>query len=494
MIIPEKAGNTCLKCLLKYLLALSLFIQPLQLWSAQNTPEDQQQQAQQKELESTLTENTKQWTSDKEAMLPFLFSLLQKLEAEEERIRQSRGPEYLQSMLDANQLMYIDENTKAEATYRMIDGVKVPKVTFQNEAFLFLDENTLPRESKHLEQYIARVHFEAGKNGKTINLVAVNDHVGRVESLEKPKVTQWKWWKEYFISKYKSPTASDFSLALFTGLAMQGALTTVMSWMKFKTLGVEVSMLPTYFTMAYAMVIGTFYSTIKNWTMYSGSKVTRILKSQVVSALFAYGLILTVGSGDFSDRLATISIFTASGLSMNASILTNGLMNNFVKDFWNQVPRLRELTRVNAGQVDFKWKALNKILSWKKASVEGQLLYLIPWCINMMSLLTMASTNWLKIPGTDISVPLYQLASIPIAMFWSKSYANHLVKNASKDPDLKSWTEDLKKTAAELDNAWEKSFGMDVRDLPQNLYLGYKIVREKASTIAQKCIDFLKPE
>jgi hypothetical protein len=422
----------------------------------------------------------------------------------------------------------------------------MPRFLIDDEVYIIVDEKLIPRDSKHLKQYIARTHHESGAGrqkinkktglpektifgnkkttaGRNLTVLYLNDDVTHVEKNPKPKPTQWHWWSQYFVSKYKNPTINDFTMAFVTGVALQGTLTLAMSYMKHKFLDVDFTMLPTYFTMAYGLGIGTFYSFYKNWTTNSGSRTTRILKQQVVSTFYAVGLVMGVTSGDWSDKTAAVSVFTTEGRAKGISILVNGISNNTVKDFQTQVPRLREKTRESAGLIKFRvpiglekkttyvhkdgervrnveeqhviyddfgnekhfvryedgiWHEVNEEerigikyanVEWSKANLENQLLYLIPWSVNVISLMTLASTDWFKIPGTDITIPILQLATIPIYMKWSKWYARKLADRAKKDPDMAVRAAELEQIAQDNENAWNNTFGMELRELPDKV-------------------------
>src|SRR5690606_25579092 len=152
---------------------------------------------------------------------------------------------------------------------------------------------------------------------------------------------------------------------------------------------------------------------------------------------------------------------TGEGQMRNVSILGNGLMNNTAKDFWMDLSRLREKSGDNFGKITLKMPAgvmkvpktelaggerVVKELSiesgdyqsfvlspdgskrpyqdrdrlairykplpggeWSRANLENQIVYLIPWTLNVISLLTLASTDMFKIPGTEITIPIIQL-------------------------------------------------------------------------------------
>jgi hypothetical protein len=456
----------------------------------------------------------KLWSEQQETLVPELLAAAERLEQKAKSLIASRGEQGFQSLIDKNQFIVEDPILNIPMEYRMIDGVRVPRFLINDETYIIVDEKLISRNSKHLRQYISRTHIESGpgrpdinsdgevkknifgrdkkKTGRNLTVIYLNDDVTQVEALAKPKPTQWRWWQEYFISKYKHPTIDAFTLALVTGVAMQGTLTLGATSLKSHVLGVDFSMIPTYWSMAYSLGIGTFISFYRNWTVNSGTRATRVLKSQAVSSLYAYGLVMAVTGGDFSDKLSAISVFTSEGAAKNVSILANGVMNNYAKDYWNQIPRLRETTRENAGTISFKVPLINKTVNWQRASLESQMLYLIPWSINMISLLTLATTDWFQIPGTSISFPILQFAGIPIAMQWSKWYSKHLADKAKLDPDMQIRAQELAALAARHEAAWKSSFGMDVKELPSRFVALAKDAKDALKTAASKCMQLIK--
>jgi hypothetical protein len=83
--------------------------------------------------------------------------------------------------------------------------------------------------------------------------------------------------------------------------------------------------------------------------------------------------------------------------------------------------------------------------------------------------MTLASTDWFKIPGTDITIPILQLATIPIYMKWSKWYARKLADRAKNDPDMTVRAAELEQIAQDNERAWSNTFGMELRELPDKV-------------------------
>ncbi len=454
------------------------------------------------------------WSGKQEELVPHLLAAAERLEAEANRIMFTRGKEYLTELINTNHFIVEDPGTGISMEYRLIDGHRVPRILINDEVYIIVDEKIISRDSKHLQQYIARTHHESGQNrvqidhegqtqktffgnnktiwGRNLTIVFLNDDVTEVKKLAKPKPTQWKWWKEYFVSKYKKPTMEDFSMALVTGVAMQGTLALGATALKSNLLGTEFSMIPTYWTMAFGLGVGTIISTYRNWAVNSGTRLTRVLKSQTLSSLYAVGLVLAVSDGSVGDRLSTISLFTTDGQAKNVSILANGMMNNYAKDHWNQIPRIRESTRQNAKLISFRVPFTNRILDWKQSSLESQMLYMVPWTINVISLMTLASTDWFQIPGTSITIPILQFAGIPIAMYWSKWYSRHLANKFKDDPDAQVRARELEEMASAHESIWESSFGMKIREIPGKLTVWLNTAADSTKTGAQKCLNYLK--
>lgn len=496
---------------------LSLLSQPYAFASDESNKENSNKQNIENKLEQFAAEekprlDTKinDWSTQQEALVPHLLSAAERLDAEAARLTATRGEDYLTDLINRNQFIVEDAELGIRMEYRLIDGHRVPRLLIDDHVYIIVDEALISRKSKHLNQYVSRTHHESGQNrvkfdkddmpvktmfgrdktvsGRDLSILFLNEDVANLEVLPKPKATQWKWWREYFISKYKQPTLEDFSMALVTGAAMQGALTLGATYLKHHFMGTDFSMVPTYWTMAYGLTIGTFYSFYRNWTVSSGSKLTRILKSQAISTLYAVGLVMSVTDGSAADRISTLSIFTAEGQAKNASIIANGIMNNFAKDYWYEVSRTRESNRENSGPFSIKVPFTNKSLNWKKSSLESQMLYLIPWSINVVSLLTLASTDLFKIPGIDVTIPIFQFAGIPVAMYWSKWYARRLANRAKADPDMHVRARELEKIALEREASWDNSFGLNISQFPGRVSYW---VRSAASSTKEVCRKLL---
>jgi hypothetical protein len=468
-------------------------------------------------------EGTKAWADQKESILPQLLEAAARLEAEARRIEELRGSDFLQGMIDKNQFM-IDVDNFGTAEYRMIEGKRVPRILHDDEVYILVDEKEISRDSSHLRQYIARTHIESGNGrvqmdengkpkrnmlggykleaGRNLTIVFFNEDASTTEVVSMPKhhFTSWSWWKDYYYAKKKKPTWDDFTLALFSGGVMQVGLTFMMTMMKHHVLGTPISWTPALFTGIFGITIGTFASTYKNFTNNSISNVTRTLKRHFVSSMpYAYGLVIAMAPGEMHDKLAVVSLFTAVGLAKNLSLQVNGLSNNTASAYWSGINQIREKSRDSAGQITFNFnftingiKKTWKVINWSRSNFENQLLYLAPWSLNVLGLMAIGASAWSKIPGTEINIPIFQFAGIPIAMYWTKTYARKLADEAKKDPLMSVRARELEDLAQKYEGQWKAFFGMDVKDIPKSLVGLARRVGASVKKATVSCVDFLR--
>lgn len=469
----------------------------------------------QKDIQKDIAKNVESLTAQHEQLLPLLFDTAAKFEKYTQDLEVSHGENYVNDLIEKNQLKYEDEEQGIRMEYRLIDKNRVPRLLINDHLYFIIDEKIIQRDSKHLEQIVARSHFESGpgrpvidekgvvrkdffgfnktQTGRDLSLVFINDGQLEVDTRVKPKATSWKWWSEYFHSKKKMPTEEDVSLAIFTSV-LQGGLTAVVLWIKQSLGHGEFTMEPVYWSMAYAFGVGTIISFYRNWTTFSGSRFTRVLKSLVFSLVYAFGLVLTVPDhgNSLSDRLESVNPLDKEGFSKDSSVLVNGLSNNYAKDYWNQIPRFRESNRENVGKLHLKVPFKKNPIVWSQSKFESQILYLIPWSINVISLISLASTDIFKISGTQITLPVFQFLGIPFAMMWAKWYARSRADKAKQDPNLAVQAKDMEETAQKYEKMWNNSFGMDVNEIPGKILSGSKAAKERLKLIGRNCLDLLK--
>jgi hypothetical protein len=495
--------------------------------NAQNMPIDADASADLDAIDTEAqakSEQTKQWADSQETILPLLLEAAVKLDEKANRLEQERGPKVVEQMIAKDQFM-VDLADGGTAEYRLIDGQRVPRIVVGDASYILVDEKLISRDSPHLLQYIARAHIESGlgrvaldangqpmKNmfgfpkrigGRDLTVAFFNDDVNNPEmvSMPKPHFTQWSWWKEYYLSKKKTPGKNDFSLALATGFGLQVGLTYGMTMVKAHELSLHLNWAPAIFTGLFGLTIGTFTSFYKNLTNKSISNFTRTLKRLFVSSLpYAYGVIIALAPGDMHHRLATISLFTAAGLSKNLSIWVNGIFNNIASSYWNGPISLREKSRDGnmriAGGISFQVGEAKKtweIFNWSRSNAEYNLYYIIPWLFNQVSLVALAAATWSKIPGTEISLPIVPFAGIPIAMYWTKWYARRLANRAQLDPDMTVRARELDELATGYEKAWSNLW--DFKSIPGKIIDTIKSIGSGFATAGKslfsRCADLL---
>lgn len=447
--------------------ALSVGIAPLTSSYAQSYQISQAPDAAAKneEVAYHAAENAKDWAESHEQDVQPILELASELEKHTQDLEARFGNAKIEEMLLRGDIV-IERAGLGKADMKLIDGVRVPRVVLESNsnAYLLLDSAKIETTSSHLRQYVARVHMDSGKTGRNLSLLWFESYdltqlreIHAVESLPKPKAMSMLWWKEYFYSKYKKPTLNDVSMALAVGTGMQATLATVVSLVKSHVFGTPMAWEPTIWTAFFGLGIGTFNSTYKNWVVNSGNKLTRVLKGQTVSSMFALGLILLTSDGGFGQRLSRINIMSSEGLLLHTSVLANGLMNNSVKDFWSRITSLRDKARQNVGTIDFK--VLGQEIKWNRSNLESQMLYLVPWTINLISLLTLSAGGFGTIGDTGITIPILPLLSTPLAMAITKWYARKLANKVKDDPLMQVRAAELEKMASQYETQWDTTFG-----------------------------------
>jgi len=439
------------------------------------------------ETKRQLEERGIDWAEEEQIVLEKVFDLAAQLDAKAKEFIESHQPngeaELIQA-IDGNKFQF--EFNGGTAEYRRISGKRLPRILLHNndKVYLLHDETELPLNDPHLRQYIARTHIESGENRPYLDkngeqkrflglfkrtksgrdLIIVSVKRGQVDGarfLPKPKATQWSWWKDYFYAKYKRPDFNDFTLALIMGAALQGGMALGMSAIKAGISGQPMDFDVPAFAAGYAFLLGLFQSTYRNWAVLHGTPFSRAFKQTGNSLTFAYGVVLFLGEGTVAERVATVSILSAAGLSKFASIFTNAMVNNSTKDFWNRITRIRDKARANITPVKFGLEFFGQKYQaeWKRATIESQLLYMIPWTINLISLMTLASSSGVVVPGTEIKLPILQFLALPVAIYWARQYSEKVAQQAQADTRFPLRAKEMREMADSYNKTWQSSFG-----------------------------------
>jgi hypothetical protein len=455
-----------------------------------------------------------------ENVLAKVIDLAAKLEKLKNAVEATRGINGVRDLVEHDALIY-EETGVGKIDYRYIENdegelVLVPRVVLDEnqKAYLLIDAKKFTSGSQHLKMYIARTLMEAGERpvldkkgrpkktllgetkltfGRDVDVLYFNDNVLEdVHSITRPKATEWRWWKEYFYSKYTKPSADDFTMALFLCAGLQGTLVSAVSAIKSHILGVDFSWTPTIFTMLYALAIDTYVSTYKNWSNF-GTVQSRRLKLFANGFVHATFLVAVMQPGGLDAKLAAVSVFSGAGLLKLSSIAANVYMNSISRVYWNYISKIRDEARANTGQVQLNLFG-KTIFNWKRSRVEYKLIHLIPWTINVLSLFALGSSTLFHLPGTEIDVPALQFAGIPVAMYWAKKYARAVADQYNDDPLKEARYRELDESAKGYEEAWQNSFGLDIKEIPSRFKNRFVAVWRRLSGRDKECQELLSPE
>jgi hypothetical protein len=87
---------------------------------------------------------------------------------------------------------------------------------------------------------------------------------------------------------------------------------------------------------------------------------------------------------------------------------------------------------------------------------------------------TIGATNSMRIPGTDLTMPLYQLIGMPIALGVTKTLArriaNEQLEKAKGDPFYEGKARELDALATKFELQWANTFGIAIDPLITNYY------------------------
>ena len=317
------------------------------------------------------------WDSRKSVLLSRAQMMKDRLDDYSRRRELEIGPAEFERELEKNRIAVADpELGKAEMT--VVDGRRFVRVVHAPSelSFLFLDADTISRDSRHLRQIIARQFFDAGSNRadgrRGRDPVVVWQKDGRTietEFHEKPAFPSADWWRQYWRATYKAPTSKTLGFGLFMG-GVQGLL----SWGVLLLTGTAVSLTSIAFTAAFGALIGAYMSLYRNWT-YRGSALSQILKSALISLAFAYPLIILT-KGLLSLTLAS-----------NILLLFNVGLNNTGKVAWQAIPKMFEKYQHYRSSLPLFW-------GFKLGDLLNQGSYLINWTLRLIALLIPTWTGY----------------------------------------------------------------------------------------------------
>jgi hypothetical protein len=273
---------------------------------------------------------------------------------------------------------------KAEPT--SIDRIVFPRIVHEKSgvAFLML-ENEISFDSKHLQQYIARVRYESNQGrGRPVVLLSYNHsdmETGEHGTLKYQFYDKPKTWKEkaktWFQAKYVAP---DRGAAVITAMSVlfQVGITEGITAVQYSLGNIhEWSHTASALSAVYGTVFGLWSSFYYNMTKPSDplnrtSRTISVMKRMMLSsATFAWNLQI------LNHGLHSVSFYTVGGLSKNLAIASNTITNNAIKDEHIVFNDIREGMGLNRGTT----KVLG--VNIKKTQLERQLVYQLSFVLKI---------------------------------------------------------------------------------------------------------------
>jgi hypothetical protein len=273
---------------------------------------------------------------------------------------------------------------RAEPT--SIDRIVLSRIVHEKTgiAFLLLD-NEISFDSKHLQQYIARVRYESNYGrGRPVVLLSYNhspiEDAGQTSIKYKFYDTP-KTWREktklWFQAKYVAPDRGAAIVAAMSVLfqvgttegitAVQYALGNIHEW----------SHTASALSAVYGTVFGLWGSFYYNITKPTNphdrmSRNISVAKRMIMSsATFAWNLQI------LNHGLHSVSFYTVGGLSKNLAIASNTITNNAIKDEHILFTDIREKMGLSRGTVEILGTKI------KKTQIERQAVYQLSFVLKI---------------------------------------------------------------------------------------------------------------
>ncbi len=400
-----------------------------------------------------------------------IINLASELEDKKNELLKERGEQFVSNMIAGANLIYKEPGV-GKADYRIIKGDKgapdtvITRVVLDKteKAYLLINQNQMPT-GFYFRKYLAGLLIEAGyrpqrdasghaqtnifgrpkmRYGRNTDVLVFNDNILADAHLrKKPTPANWNWWREYFWSKYDRPTKATLTAGFVFGALPHTIVNAAMAHL------LHVSYWSAGWNFAYSMFIGAYISTYKAWTNSGERPSVRVLKLMANAMVYATVLVMMMKPGSMHQKLAAVSFVSL------ASILANVAMNSVARNKWNQISKIGDEARANSGLWTIPFTNIKTW--WKRSHVNNQLLYLIPWTINLVGIFILGATKMFQVPHTGITVPVLQFAGMPIAMIWSALYARSIARRAKYDPALLEHYKDLNKMALQYErdvNRW----------------------------------------
>ena len=321
---------------------------------------------------------------------------------------------------------------KAEPT--SIDRIVFTRIVHDKTGIAFLMlQNEISFDSKHLQQYIARVRYESNYGrGRPVVLLSYNHsdiETGETGKLRYQFYDRPKTWKEkaktWFQAKYVAP---DRGAAVLTAMsvAFQVGTTEAITGAQYALGNIhEWSHTASALSAIYGTVFGLWGSFYYNMTKPSdphsrlSRNVSLMKRMMLSSATFAWNLQI------LNHGLHSVSFYTVGGLTKNLAIASNTITNNAIKDEHIIFNDIREKMGLNRGMV----KVLG--VNIKKTQLERQLVYQLSFILKIGDLVG------LSVAGVPVGSALFYSSYI-----WSQylvmKYAQ-IVNYDAKELLVKKW-------------------------------------------------------
>ncbi len=369
------------------------------------------------------------WKSHEAAVLPEAFQVFRETERVAAHLKETLSPEEFEIRLEKDDIT-ANVPGLGRAELNIIDGVHFVRVVHERSklSLLFLDESKISPKSKHLAQFIARQHLDAGdmrpngsKPGRDTVLVWMKDgEVSRTQYRPRHFPMTPGWWADQWRATVKGANKGDYMFGTFCAALQTGSSACVSGIKTVLEPGTSFDAIPLGLTALFAMVLGTWNSTYRNWT-YRGSDFSKLLKLSSVSLLFAYSLaIMQKGSA----QVFNVVFLDPVSLGITAHIITNTVMHNLGRKAWQQLPEIRNSMRANTGNLFLPMFGKRVDTGISLASFENQMIYLVPFTLKLMGLVGLGVG--ITIPGIGVHIDsgtLMLLASVPLARWLVVKYA-----------------------------------------------------------------------
>lgn len=225
---------------------------------------------------------------------------------------------FIKEHLDENKVVFHD-SILGKMEFTNIDGHPVAKInhTPSGVAFLIYDENEVPRSSKHLQQYLARQHYDAGatrkqnkfidddgkkkkvKPGRDTILLSIKTNAGKSE-VGVEVAARKRGFKNWWTATYKSPNTRNVMEGFFSGILQSASSYALAEMVSHILPGYVHGDTPLYvagFTFAYGTMIGIWNSFYQNWRTRGPKFVRDYIKGSAVSFSYYFGVSLITSFG-----------------------------------------------------------------------------------------------------------------------------------------------------------------------------------------------------